>query len=98
MTTPGMPWCCSNGRTAPATCCRPTGSTSRSRSSPQRGRTSAMRELTGYGTFVPRLERLVAIRQFLADEGLGDAPRDICRAMPRRAPMSGSRMRGASSC
>jgi tRNA threonylcarbamoyl adenosine modification protein YjeE len=32
-------------------------------------------ELTGYGSFAARLERLAIIRQFLADEGLGDAPR-----------------------
>jgi N-acetylmuramate 1-kinase len=33
-------------------------------------------ELTAYGSFAPRLERLAIIRQFLADEGLGDAPRE----------------------
>jgi tRNA threonylcarbamoyl adenosine modification protein YjeE len=33
-------------------------------------------ELTGYGSFAARLERLAIIRQFLADEGLGDAPRE----------------------
>jgi N-acetylmuramate 1-kinase len=33
-------------------------------------------ELTGYGSFAVRLERLAIIRQFLADEGLGDAPRE----------------------
>ena len=72
---PRTPWCCSNGRTAPPTRCRPTGSTSRSRSRRISDRTSATRELTGHGTFAPRLERLAAIRQFLAAEGLADAPR-----------------------
>jgi tRNA threonylcarbamoyl adenosine modification protein YjeE len=33
-------------------------------------------ELTAYGSFAARLERLAIIRQFLADEGLGDAPRE----------------------
>jgi tRNA threonylcarbamoyl adenosine modification protein YjeE len=33
-------------------------------------------ELTGYGSFAARLERLAIIRQFLAGEGLGDAPRE----------------------
>jgi N-acetylmuramate 1-kinase len=33
-------------------------------------------ELTGYGSFAARLERLAIIRQFLADQGLGDAPRE----------------------
>jgi tRNA threonylcarbamoyl adenosine modification protein YjeE len=32
-------------------------------------------ELTGYGSFAARLERLAIIRQFLGQEGLGDAPR-----------------------
>ena len=33
-------------------------------------------ELTAYGGFAARLERLAIIRQFLANEGLGDAPRE----------------------
>jgi N-acetylmuramate 1-kinase len=33
-------------------------------------------ELTAYGTFVPRLERLTTIRHFLAAEGLADAKRE----------------------
>src|SRR5438874_10322890 len=32
-------------------------------------------ELTGHGTFAPRIERLAAIRHFLSEEGLADAPR-----------------------
>src|SRR6476646_9262744 len=32
-------------------------------------------ELTAHGSFVPRLERLAAIRQFLTAEGLADAAR-----------------------
>jgi hypothetical protein len=32
-------------------------------------------EITGHGTLVPRIERLAAIRQFLAVEGMADAPR-----------------------
>jgi len=32
-------------------------------------------ELTGHGGFAPRIERLAAMRHFLAQEGLADAPR-----------------------
>ena len=32
-------------------------------------------ELTGHGTFAPRIERLAAIRHFLSEEGLADATR-----------------------
>src|SRR5437667_1229993 len=32
-------------------------------------------ELTGHGAFAPRIERLAAIRHFLSQEGLADAPR-----------------------
>ncbi len=31
--------------------------------------------VTGYGTFAPRVERIAAVRQFLAESGYGDAPR-----------------------
>jgi tRNA threonylcarbamoyl adenosine modification protein YjeE len=32
-------------------------------------------EITGHGAFAPRIERLAAIRHFLAEEGMADAPR-----------------------
>jgi tRNA threonylcarbamoyl adenosine modification protein YjeE len=32
-------------------------------------------EITGHGAFAPRVERLAAIRHFLAQEGMADAPR-----------------------
>ena len=42
---------------------------------PHLGPNQRQAELTAHGAFVPRLERLAAIRQFLAAEGLADAPR-----------------------
>src|SRR2546423_13178072 len=32
-------------------------------------------EITGHGAFAPRIERLAAIRHFLLEEGIADAPR-----------------------
>jgi len=42
---------------------------------PHLGSNQRNAELVAHGAFVPRLERMVAIRQFLADEGLADAQR-----------------------
>jgi tRNA threonylcarbamoyl adenosine modification protein YjeE len=42
---------------------------------PHLGPNQRQAELTALGTFVPRLERLAAIRQFLGAEGLADAQR-----------------------
>ena len=42
---------------------------------PHLGPNQRQAELTAHGTFVPRLERLAAIRHFLAAEGLADAAR-----------------------
>jgi N-acetylmuramate 1-kinase len=42
---------------------------------PHLGANQRNAELTAHGTFVPRLERLSAIRHFLAEEGLSDAAR-----------------------
>ena len=42
---------------------------------PHLGPNQRQAELTAHGTFVPRLERLAAIRHFLAVEGLADATR-----------------------
>jgi tRNA threonylcarbamoyl adenosine modification protein YjeE len=42
---------------------------------PHLGPNQRQAELTAYGAFVPRLERMVAIRQFLAAEGLAEAIR-----------------------
>src|SRR6188474_2042229 len=42
---------------------------------PHLGPNQRQAELTAHGSFVPRLERLAAIRQFLAAEGLADAAR-----------------------
>jgi tRNA threonylcarbamoyl adenosine modification protein YjeE len=42
---------------------------------PHLGPNQRQAELTALGAFVPRLERLAAIRHFLAAEGLADAPR-----------------------
>ena len=42
---------------------------------PQLGANQRQAELTAHGGFVPRLERLAAIRHFLAAEGLAEAPR-----------------------
>jgi len=42
---------------------------------PQGGPNQRHVEITGHGTFAARLERLAAIRHFLAQEGLGDAQR-----------------------
>ena len=42
---------------------------------PHLGPNQRQAELTAHGAFVPRLERLAAIRQFLAAEGLADAAR-----------------------
>src|SRR5688572_21996864 len=43
---------------------------------PHLGANQRNAELTAYGTFVPRLERLTAIRHFLAAERLSDAKRE----------------------
>jgi tRNA threonylcarbamoyl adenosine modification protein YjeE len=42
---------------------------------PQLGPNQRQAKLTGHGSFMPRLDRLVVIRRFLADEGLSDAKR-----------------------
>src|SRR4051812_39093696 len=42
---------------------------------PQLGINQRNVEITGHGVFAPRIERLAAIRHFLAQEGMADAPR-----------------------
>ena len=54
-------------------------------------------ELTAHGAFVPRLERLVAIRQFLADEGLADAPRTHLQGDASTRAYERARARGAQA-
>jgi tRNA threonylcarbamoyl adenosine modification protein YjeE len=42
---------------------------------PNLGANQRNAEITGHGAFAPRIERLAAIRHFLAEEGMADAPR-----------------------
>ncbi len=42
---------------------------------PHLGPNARQVEIIGHGAFAPRIERLAAIRQFLAGEGMSDAPR-----------------------
>ena len=54
--------------------------------------------VTGYGAFAPRVERMAAVRQFIAESGLerGACAR-ACRATPRPAATSGSRSATSAS-
>ena len=81
--------CCSNGRTAPAACCRPTGSTSRSRSPPSSSSNSATpaspatarsrREWNGWQRCAASWRRAASPRRSVTG----------CRVTPRPALTSG---------
>lgn len=63
--------------------------------SPQHGPTFRNARLTGYGTFAPRAERIMAIRRFLSEAGFGEAERqrvqgDASTRMYERLTLSGS--------
>ena len=78
--------------------CRPTGSTSRSRSRRSSGPSQRNARITGYGAFAPRVERLAGDPPLPRRRAaMADAERAAHRrATPRRAPTSGSRTADAT--
>ena len=58
--------------------------------SPPQGETFRHAQITGYGTFAARAERIAVIRHFLHEAGFGAGRRAAAsRATPRPAPTSG---------